>query len=303
MKRLALILLFSTLVLALVIACTPPTPGPGAITDDMGRTVNIEEIPQRIVSLGPGITEVLFALDLGDRVVGVTDYCDYPEEALAKDKVGGFSTPSLERIIDLEPDLILAANIHYPDLVSQLESKGLAVVVFNAKDIDGIFANIELMGQITGTEEGAAQLVSDMTQRIDSIVAETGDAPKPRVFYVIDASDPTKPWTAGEGSFIDALIGLAGGENIAATAGQWTQFSLEALVNADPEIIIFDDCHGTVDVPDFEELSGWSQTTAIRTGRIYPIDGDLTSRGGPRIVDALEEMARMIHLELFQEGG
>jgi len=116
----------------------------------MGRTVNIEEIPQRIVSLGPGITEILFALDLGEKVVGVTDYCDYPEEALAKDKVGGFSTPSLERIIDLEPDLILAANIHYPDLVSQLESKGLAVVVFNAKDIDGIFANIELMGQITG---------------------------------------------------------------------------------------------------------------------------------------------------------
>jgi len=139
-----------------------------------------------------------------------------------------------------------------------------------------------------------------MTQRIDSVIAKTGDAQKPRVFYVIDASDSTKPWTAGEGSFIDALIGLAGGENIAATAGQWTQFSLEALVDADPEIIIFDDSHGTVDVPDFEELYSWSQTTAIRTGRIYPIDGDLTSRGGPRIVDALEEMAGMIHPELFQ---
>lgn len=301
MKRLALILLTLALVLASVTACAPViAPGPGTITDDLGRTVSIEEIPQRIVSLGPGITEVLFALELGDKVVGVTDYCDYPEEALAKPKVGGFSTPSLETIIALDPDLVLAADIHYPDLVSQLESKGLTVIVLDPEDIDGILANIELMGQITGTEEGAAQLMSNMTQRIEAVVAKTRDAQKPRVFYVIDASDPTKPWTAGAGSFIDALIGLAGGENIAATAGQWTQFSLEALVDADPEIIFVDARHGEAFVPDFEGLSGWKEISAVRVGKLYLIDGDLTSRGGPRIVEGLEAMATFIHPELFQ---
>jgi len=297
-KRLALILLFSTLVLALVIACTPPTPGPGAISDDLGRTVNIEEIPQRIVSLAPSITETLFALNLGDKVVGVTDYCDYPEEALDKDKVGGFWQPSLEKIVALTPDLVLMPES--PELISELENLGLTFVVVEPEDINGILANIELIGQITGTEEGAEALTADIRARMDSIIAKTGDAQKPRVFYVIDASDPSKPWTAGAGSFIDALIGLAGGENIAATAGQWAQFSLEALVNADPEIIIVDVSQGDALVPDFESLSGWSQTTAIATGRIHFIDGDLTSRPGPRMVDGLEEMARIIHPDLLQ---
>lgn len=299
MKRLTLILLVLALLLAS--ACSPEGPtAPGAITDDVGRTVSIEEIPQRIVSLGPGITEILFALDLGDKVVGVTDYCDYPEEALAKPKVGGFSTPSLETIIALEPDLILATNIHYPDLVSQLEGVELAVVVLDPEDIDGILANIELMGKVTGTEQRAEALTADMEARIGAVVAKTKEAPKPRVFYVIDASEPSKPWTAGAGSFIDALIGLAGGENIAATAGQWTQFSLEALVRADPEIIIVDASHGEAFVPDFEGLSGWKEISAVREGELYLIDGDLTSRTGPRIVDGLEAMASFIHPELFQ---
>ncbi|MFQ5924426.1 MAG: ABC transporter substrate-binding protein [Dehalococcoidia bacterium] len=299
MKRLALVLLFSTLVLPLAIACTPGRPpGPGMITDDLGRTVTIAETPGRVVSLAPSITEILFALGLGDRVVGVTDYSDYPEEALAKPRVGGYWQPSLEKIVALTPDLLLMTE--RPDLISEFENLGLTFVVLDPDDMDGILKNIELIGQITGVEQRAEALTADMEARIEAVVAKTGEAPKPRVFYVIDASDPSKPWTAGGGTFIDALIGLAGGENIAATAGQWTQFSLEAVVNADPEIIIADAGMGTALAPDLERLSGWKEIGAVKEGKVYLIDGALTSRPGPRIVDGLEEMARIIHPELFQ---
>ena len=138
-----------------------------------------------------------------------------------------------------------------------------------------------------------------MERRIDAIVAKTTGIEKPTVFYVVDASDPAKPWTAGAGSFIDALISLAGGNNIVATEGQYTQFSLEALVSADPEIIIGSTSHGTSFLPDLGSLSGWKEMSAVKGGDVYLIEADLISRSGPRIVEGLEEMARIIHPELF----
>ena len=270
---------------------------PGAIVDDLDRSVNIENVPQRIVSLSPSITEILFSLDLGDEVVGVTDACDYPEQARSKPSIGGYFKASLEAIIAQNPDIVFSDG-HDP-VCAQLDGLGVTMVVLQPKDINDIFRDIELVGEITGTKIEAEELIGEMERRIGAVAAKTAGAQEPGVFYVIDASEPSKPWTAGSGSFVDALIGLAGGQNIAETAGQWGQFSLEALVSADPDLIIVDVSHGEVFIPDFEVLPGWKEMSAVEGERIYLIDGDLTSRPGPRIVDGLEEMARVIHPELF----
>lgn len=297
MTRLVSILLVLAFTLISLMACSPTPAGPGAITDDLGRTVNIEEIPQRIVSLAPSITEILFALGLGDKVVGVTDYCDYPEEALSKPKVGGYFMTNLESIMGQDPDIVFADG-HDP-VCDQLEELEVTMVVLQPEDIAGIFRDIELVGEITAKEKAAEELLAEIEGRIDAVTTKTAEVERPTVFYVIDVSEPSKPWTAGEGSFVDALIDLAGGENMAATVDQWAQFSLEVLVSTDPELIIVDASHGEALIPDFGSLTGWKEMSAVKSGEIYFIDGDLTSRPGPRIVDGLEEMARIIHPELF----
>jgi iron complex transport system substrate-binding protein len=282
------------------IACSESETGP--ITDDQGREVQLEGRPERIISHVPSITETFFALDLGDKVVGVSDYCNYPEEAKQKPRVGGYYTPSIEKIVSLSPDVVLTDG--YPENISQLDGLNIPYIVMEPKDIDGILHNIELLGEITGSEDQASQLINDMEGRIHDVVATVADATRPSVFYVFDATDPARPWTAGPGSFVDGLIRLAGGENIAAQAqDSWIQFSIEELVDSDPDIILADSQMGTatISLDEIKELAGWQDTTAVREDRIYIIDSDLVNRHGPRIVQALEEIARIIHPEQFND--
>jgi iron complex transport system substrate-binding protein len=273
---------------------------PGTYIDDMGRGVNIDKVPQRIVSHVPSITETLFALGLGERVVGVSDYCDYPEEAKLKPSVGDYFNPSIETIVAQAPDLVLTDG--HSESIKGLEALGINFFVIDPKDIDGILEDIELLGKITGVERKAKALVSEMNGSLAQVVSHVENAPKVRVFYVFDATDLNNPWTAGPGSFVDSLITMAGGENIAAKAqGAWVQFSIEQLVSSDPEIIMIDASHGTA-VVSKEELRAhpaWREITAVKQGRIYTIDGDLVNRSGPRIIQGLEEMAEIIHPELF----
>jgi iron complex transport system substrate-binding protein len=298
----SVLLICALIVIAAVVACDQgrEVAAPGAITDDQGREVYLESIPQRIVSHVPSITETLFALDLGDKIVGVSDHCNYPEEATNKPKVGGYFTPSIERIVALDPDLVLTDG-HVAD-IAQLEGLGIPFIVLQPKDIEGLISNIELLGNITGSQQKASELVGDMKERIDAVVAMVEDAPRPTVFYVYDATDSTKPWTAGPGSFVDALISLAGGENVAAQAqGPWIQFSMEELVNSDPEIILVDSMHGTavISPEEIKRIAAWQGITAVKEDRIGLVDGDLVNRPGPRIVQGLEAMAKIIHPELF----
>ena len=287
--------------LIVIVAGCQPSFTPGTFTDDFGREVAIDEVPQRIVSHVPGITETLFALGLEERVVGVSDFCDYPEAAKAKPKVGGFFNPSIENIVDLIPDLVLT-NGDVEHLMTQLDSLALTYVVLHPDDIDGILQDIELVGRVTGSESEAEELTGDTKERTARIVTRVQDAPRVKVFYTFATTDLNSPWTAGPGSFVDSLINLAGGENIGATAlAPWVQFSLEEVVSSDPEVIIVDTSHGSAVTP-IEALKQhpiWREITAIKQDRIYPIDGDLVNRAGPRIVRGLEEVARMIHPELF----
>jgi len=283
-----------------------PTPTPITGIDDMGRPFEFSSPPQRIVSHVPSITETLFALGLDERIVGVSDHCNYPEEANSKPKVGGYFDPSIEAIVGLEPDLVLTDG--YVADIAQLDNFGIPWVMLQPMNLDWVLRDIELLGKITGTDQTATAITGDMRNRIDAVADTVGNATRPRVFYVFDAMDPTKPWTAGPGSFVNDLMLLAGGENIAAQAqGAWVQFSVEELVNSDPEVILVDSMMGTAVIsPEaIKQLPGWQDTTAAREDRIYTIDGDLVNRTGPRIVQGLEAIAEAIHPELFnvQTGG
>ena len=301
LKRLGICIVLLSLFVSMVAGCQPQFQ-PGTYTDDMGRAVAIDQIPQRLVSFGPSITEILFALGLEEKVVGVSDYCDYPEAAKLKPKVGNAFNPSLEKIVELEPDLVL--TVKQEQLNSELDALGIKFMVLDPEDIDGILGNIELVGKITGTEKRAEELIKDMQDSISQVIALMEDAPKVRVFFIVDATDPTLPWTAGTGSFIDALITMASGENIAAQApGAWVQFSLEQIVSSDPAVIIIQTMTGgipTVLKEELEEHPAWGEMTAVKQGNIYFINGDLVSRPGPRIVQGLEAMAKIIHPELFE---
>ena len=179
---------------------------------------------------------------------------------------------------------------------------GLPYFVLHPDSTEGILKDIELAGRVTGSQSSARELVSNLQQRIDNVVSRVRGAPGVKVFYTFATTDLNSPWTAGPGSFVDSLIALAGGENIGARAiAPWVQFSIEEVVSSDPEVIIVDTSHGSAVTP-LEELKRhpvWREMTAIKQGRLYPIDGDLVNRAGPRIVPGLEVMARMIHPELF----
>ena len=300
LKRLGICIALLSLFVSMVAGCQPQFQ-PGTYTDDMGRAVAIDQIPQRLVSFGPSITEILFALGLEEKVVGVSDYCDYPEAATLKAKVGDAFSPSLEKIVELEPDLIL--TLKQEQLNRELENLGVTFMVLDPEDIDGIFKDIELVGEITGTKKRAEELVEDMQDSISQVTALMEDVPKVSVFFIVDATDLTLPWTAGAGSFIDALITMASGENIAGGAVGWVQFSLEQIVSSDPEVIIIQTMTGGIPTVSKEELEtspAWGEMTAVKQGKICFINGDLVSRPGPRIVQGLEELAKIIHPELFE---
>jgi len=300
-KLLGVFVILLSLLAGMAIGCQAEFT-PGTYTDDAGRGVDIDEIPQKIVSFGPSITEILFALGLGEKVVGVSDFSDYPEAAQSKPSVGSAYAPSIEKLVALEPDLVF--TLEHKQLNSELEALGITFIIIDPKDIEGILRDIELVGMVTGTEDEAEELIESMEETIDYVLDLVEGAPKVSVFYIIDATDPTLPWTAGPGSFIDALITMAGGENIAAEATEaWAPFSIEEIVSSDPDLIIMQTMTGgvpTVSIETLEEHPIWGEMRAVTQGNVFLIDGDLVSRSGPRIVQGLEEMARIIHPELFE---
>jgi iron complex transport system substrate-binding protein len=272
------------------------------LTDDAEREIQIEGVPQRVISLAPSNTEILFALGLGDKVVGVTEFCDYPPEVKEVEKVSGVE-PNLEKIVELQPDLVVyiggAAQL---EKAQAMEELGLKVLILAPSDIEGIFADIELVGKATGTEDKARELVAQLRRRVEEVTTKVAGAEdKPLVFYEVDATDPSRPYTAGPGSFIDALITMAGGVNLGGSAEmEWAQFSAEEIIAQDPQIIILGDANYGVAPDSVRARPGWEAITAVKNGAIYPIDDILVSRPGPRIVEGLEELARIIHPEIFK---
>lgn len=283
----------------------PPTPTPPSvtITDSAKRTVTIPGVPQRIVSLAPSTTEIAFALGLGPRVVAVDSYSDYPAETKDLPKLKTFPV-SMEQLVSFKPDLILAAGVTGPDEIKKMEDLNLTILVVgvSSSSFDDIFADISLVGQATGTQAQAKQLTETMRNKvaeIKGIVAKAKD--KPRVYWELDATDPTKPYTPGPGSFIDGLIALAGGTNIAAAAKTtWAQLNAEEIVASNPDIIILSDTAYGITVESVKARPGWSTISAVKNDKVLPIEDNLVSRPGPRVVDGLAAAAKLIHPELFK---
>ncbi|WP_239993171.1 ABC transporter substrate-binding protein [Candidatus Methylomirabilis limnetica] len=254
------------------------------------------------MSLTPSNTEILFALGAEDRIVAVDRWSDFPTAAKAKPRVAPFN-PSLEQIVSFGPDLILSTYGGAEPLLS-LDRQGIRVMVFAPRTLDDIYRNILLIGRIVNAERRAEGLVRAMRQRVAAVVAKVRDAPRPKVFIEFDGSDPSRPFTAGPGSFIDVLVQLAGGANVAARSRTaWPQFSLEELIRADPDLIILSDASAPIN-PQTPELvasrSGWSHLRAVRLGAIAAIDSNAISRPGPRIVEGLELLAGLLHPDRFR---
>ena len=291
--------------IALLVGCGKTQPAPTAtpvapitVVDDVGNTVTLNTEPQRIISLAPANTEILYALGLGDRVVGVTEYCNYPPEAAEKPKVGGFSDVDLEQVVGLEPDLVLATSLHTSEVVPALQERGVPVFVADPQTVLGVLETIRTIGHITGEDQAAAALTSQMQERINAVQETIKDAPRPRVFWELGP----ELYTAGPGSFLNDLIVMAGGENVAADAeSPWPQLSLEAIVLKDPAIVVLADHNYGETAETVTQRPGWGNITAVREGRIVELtDDDIFSRPGPRIVEGLEFLAQAFHPDLFR---
>jgi len=276
------------------------------LVDSMGNVVTFTEPPERIVSLAPSNTEILFAIGAGDKIVGVTDYCDYPYnftawvEAGNMSSIGSYWGPSLEPIVALEPDLVLATSASL-DAASNLKNLGYAVLVVEGHTIDEILEDILLVGRATYKNAEASALVIQMRARIDAVTTQLMAATStPKVYYEV-WYEPLM--SAGPGTFIDEIITLAGGENIFSDATtSWPSVSSEEIIDRDPDVMLFPDTYmaaGYYDISSVPDRPGWSIITAVQNDAIYEIVEDMLVRSGPRVVDAIEAIAALLHPEIF----
>jgi len=294
------------LVLILVLAaCTSSADapaGPVQIMDGLDREITLEGPAQRIVSLAPSNTEILFAVGAGSQVVGRDEISDFPAQAADVSSIGTtFGELNTEAILALEPDLVLAATITAPEQLQTLETLGLTTFVLsNPTDFEGLYDNLATVGQLTGHSEQAADLAEELRARVEAVTTATAGAAPASVFYEVDGSDSSAPWTTGAGTFQDLLIDLAGGANVASGIEGWGQIDLEALVTSDPEVIMF--AYGPFIATTVDTLGlrpGWDGISAVQMDRVIPIDTNWVDRPGPRLVDALEAIAEALHPELF----
>ena len=282
----------------------PPTEAPSSMTytDDLGRAITLEATPQRIVSLAPSNTEILFAVGAGSQVVGRDEFSDYPAEAASIQVIGGsFGEYNAEAIVALEPDLVLAAEINPPELVQQLEELGLTVYYLgNPTTLEEMYMNLETVASLTGHD--ANELINSLKARVAAVDEKIAPlSSRIAVFYEIDATDPTKPWTYGPGTFGDLLIERAGGYNVGNIASDpYPQLSLEQVIAATPAVIILGDSLWGVTPESVKERPGWETIPAVQSDQIFSFDDNLVSRPGPRLVDGLEQLAKLLRPELFE---
>jgi iron complex transport system substrate-binding protein len=305
---LASLLLVLVMVLTLAGACaekvTESPPTAFTITDDLGNTFSFEKPVGSIISLAPSITEMVFAVGAGDKVVGVTDCCDYPPEATSKPSMGSWWTPNLELVYATHPDVVLTDEHNETSGFSeQLRNLALKVITLDPKTLSDVLDDISKVGKLTGKEAETTQMVADMQGRIDAVTTQTEgltETEKPKVLY-ITWHEPL--WTAGAGTTTNELIEKAGGKNIFNDVTGNVTVDIEAAVGRDPEVIICVTGHGEAvhDIYEFVAAPGspFEATSAYINGWIYEIDANLVCRAGPRLVDGLERFAKFIHPEIF----
>ncbi len=310
MKRTPVTWLILLALAVLISACAPaapvvPTAAPIVVMDGTGKEFQFAAPAQRVISLAPSNTEILFAVGAAKEVIAREDFSNYPEEAVKLPSVGGnMGNYNLEEVARLEPDLILASPLTSPEALESLQKITPNVFVLpNPTDLQGLYDNLVMVGILTGHQSEAEALSASLKTRAEAVTEKVkGVTEKPKVFYELDATDPAKPWTSGPGTFVDLLIGLAGGQNVGASlSGEWAQISQEALIVENPDIILLGDAlYGGITAELVAARPGWDGIAAVTNQMVLPFNDDTVSRPGPRMIDGLEELARVIHPDLFQ---
>ncbi len=288
----------SAMILVAVLAASAPVGAAVQVTDGTGRTLTLPALPRRIVSLVPGVTEMLYAIGAEDRLVGRTDFCDYPPEARSKPSVGGTVSPSLEVLVTLKPDLVVATSAGNSDETRrQLERLRVPLYLVDPHGLSDVFRTMTRLGALTEREGRAAEVVAGLERRVRAVAVRVAALPRPRVLYVVWPEPLIVP---GRGAAVTELIELAGGESVSADGPEgYPRYSVEAAVARGPDVIILAR-HGAGTAPYArEKWERFADLPAIRAGRLHAVDGDLFHRFGPRVVDALEILARLLHPEAF----
>ncbi|MDK2974388.1 MAG: hypothetical protein PWP08_759 [Methanofollis sp.] len=285
------------------VTTVPPDDRVVTVVDDFGAKVTINGTPRRIISLAPSNTEILYDLGLDDRIVGVTDYCNYPPEAEKVDRVGGYSTPNLEKVIAKKPDLVVCSFGNTDEAIKRLRDLGLTVIATNPTDLSGVMDDVVMLGKATGTEDRADEIVADMQTRIEHVTDRTSAVDeRPSAVHIV-WYDPI--WVSGSETYQDTLLELAGARNAFPEIKGWGIVNLEKFIITDPDVIIVNSGTGMGE-EGVDIIYNWildeprlKNMTAVKNNRVYLIDSDIIDRPTPRLVDALEVLAVDIHPELF----
>lgn len=272
---------------------------PVTITDVYGTEVTIDKKPERIVVLSPSTVEVLYKLNLEDNIVGVTEFCDYPKEAGSKAKVGDFNGTNIEKIVELNPDIVFGNAGMSKEDFDKLTELGIKVIVAEAKTIDKIPETFKMIGMATDTLDKAEKMAEDVTNKINQIKDKVKDAKKVKTYYVISFGESGN-WTSGRNTFISDMISIAGGENIADNVDGWKEYSLEKIVEKNPDVLLISAMVANDNKNILDNQEGYKETSAVKNGDTIIIDDNLTQRPGPRIVEGLEAIAKAIHPEIFK---
>jgi iron complex transport system substrate-binding protein len=259
------------------------------IADDLGRKIKIPEKVERVVSLAPNLTENIFAVGAGDRLVGVTTYCNYPEDAKKIAKVGDTMTPNMETIIALKPQIVFVSTASQIETFTKtLESQNITVFVTNPKDLNGVLTNLRQLAEIFGTSEGTAILLNQLQERIGAVDEQVRDKPKVKTFVQI-SKEPL--FTIGKESFLTEIIERAGGISVTKdVATPYPKLSKETALALNPDAIILSESPDNTEPNDV-----FKNSTAVKNKKVFKVNADLLSRPSPRIVDALEQIANALN--------
>jgi len=288
--------MFAIVGLAVAASLAVSTATAREVTDQTGRRVNVPDNPQRVVSIAPSITETLYALGLGNRLVGDTDYCDYPPEARTKPHVGAMLNPSLEKIVALKPDLVLGTDeANRRETADQLAHLGTPLYGVTAHTVDGTLQSLEDLGRVLNWQQPTDKLAAGLRARVAAVRGRVQGHPQPKVLFVV--------WyrpliTAGKATFISDVIRSAGGISISDDLqGEWPRMGLEEVLKRNPDIILFPRTEAFAPgLEDFQKLPGWGKLPAVQARRLYLVS-ETIMRPSPRLIDALEEVAAILHPE------
>lgn len=277
---------------------------PVTLTDDIGRELTIEEEPETIISVQASTTEILFALGLGDKIIGVSDYDNYPEEALEIQKVGA-QDMNVELILQLLPDIIFVTDYHYNnhgDIIEQFEEAGIKVAVTgSAASFDDAYSGMEMIATATGTKEEADAIITDMKNRLDTIKEKAQEITDKKKVWV-EVSPAPDIFTTGKDTFMHEMLESINAINVAEEEEGWVKFTEEEAVNLNPDVIIT--TYGYyVDDPETEVYSrdGWQEVPAVKNEQVFDVNNDTVTRPGPRLIEGVETLAELIYPEVFDE--